>query len=301
MDGSTLSETTFTLVAQDTQAPVLGDVTYAGTTAVFAPAQPLEPLTTFVATIAATASSEMGIPLAAPYSWTFTTAAVLVPGVPVPLGESGDYVILAKSAISTVPPSAITGDLGISPAAATFVTGFSLTADATNLFSTSAQVTGSVYSATHASPTPINLTTAVSDMELAFTAAAGRAPDVTELGAGNIGGMTLSSGVYGWSTGLLVPTDVALTGSSTDVWIFQIAQDLSVSNGVQINLSGGALPENVFWQVSGKVELGTTSQMQGIVLAQTSIAAATGASIQGRLLAQTAVTLDSATVIEPTP
>ena len=138
-------------------------------------------------------------------------------------------------------------------------------------------------------------------MQLAFTAAAARAPDVTELGAGNIGGMTLPSGVYSWSTGLLVPTNLALSGSSTDVWVFQIAQNLSVSNGVQVNLSGGALPANVFWQVSGKVELGTTSQMQGIVLAQTSIAAATGASIQGRLLAQTAVTLDSATVVEPIP
>ena len=106
--------------------------------------------------------------------------------------------------------------------------------------------------------------------------------------------------MYGWSTGLLVPTDLALSGSSTDVWIFQIAENLSVSNGVHVVLSGGARPENVFWQVSGKVELGTTSQMQGIVLAQTSIAAAAGASIQGRLLAQTAVTLDSATVVEPT-
>ena len=110
------------------------------------------------------------------------------------LGTAGDYAILAKSGISTVPTSAITGDLGVSPAAATYITGFSLTADATNVFSTSPQVTGKVYAADYAPPTPSNLTTAVGDMQLAFTDAAGRAPDVTELGAGNIGGMTLARG-----------------------------------------------------------------------------------------------------------
>ena len=144
------------------------------------------------------------------------------------LAAAGDYVILAKTGISTVPTSAVTGNLGVSPAAATFITGFSLTADATNVFSTSPQVTGKVYAADYAAPTPSNLTTAVGDMQLAFTDAAGRAPDVTELGAGNIGGMTLAPGVYKWGTGLLIPTDVTLDGSATDVWIFQIAQDLTM-------------------------------------------------------------------------
>src|SRR5437764_13594322 len=116
--------------------------------------------------------------------------------------------------------------------AATFITGFSLVADSTNAFSTSAQVTGKVYAADYAVPTPANLTTAVADMQLAFTDAAGRAPGVTELGAGNVGGMSLGPGVYKWGTGLLIPRDVTLTGSATDVWIFQIAQDLSISNGV---------------------------------------------------------------------
>jgi hypothetical protein len=217
----------------------------------------------------------------------------------VPLGEAGAYVILAKTGISSVPASAVTGNLGISPAAGTFITGFALTADASNEFSISAQVTGNVYSATDAEPTPTNLTTAVADMQLALTDAAGRAPDVTELGAGDIGGMTLSPAVYRWGTGLLVPTDLTLTGSATDVWIFQIAQDLTVANGVQVTLAGGARPENIFWQVSGKVELGTTSQFQGIVMVQTSAAMGTGASLDGRLLAQSAVTLDQATVVQP--
>ena len=217
----------------------------------------------------------------------------------VKLGLAGSFAILSKSGISTVPPSVITGDIGVSPAAATYMTGFSLTANATNVFSTSTQVIGRAYAANYASPTPSNLTTAIGDMQTAFTDAAGRAPNVTELGAGNIGGMTLPRGVYKWGTGLLIPTNVTLIGSATDVWIFQVAQTLTMSNATKIILTGGALAKNVFWQVSGVEALGTTAHFEGIVLGQTAITLQTGASIRGRLLAQTAVTLDSSTVTQP--
>ena len=215
------------------------------------------------------------------------------------LGTAGNYAILAKSAISTVPTSAITGDLGISPAAATFITGFSLTANSTNVFSSSPQVTGKVYAADYAVPTPSSLTTAIGDMESAFTDAAGRAPRVTELGAGNIGGMTLTAGVYKWGTGLLIPTDVTLSGSATDVWIFQVASDLTMSAATKVVLAGGAVPANIFWQVSGSVDLDSTAHIEGIVLSQTAITLKTGASINGRLLAQTAVSIDGSAVVEP--
>ena len=215
------------------------------------------------------------------------------------LRTAGDYVILAESDISTVPPAVVTGNVAISPMAASFITGFSLIADATNVFSTSVQVTGKIYAADYAAPTPSNLTTAIGDMGLAFSDAAGRAPDVTELGAGSIGGMTLAPGVYKWGTGLLIPTDLTLNGSATAVWIFQIAQNLTVSNAVAVHLTGGALAKNVFWQVAGSVDLGTTSQFEGIVLCQTMINLRTGASIAGRLMAQTAVTLDTNTVTAP--
>jgi hypothetical protein len=219
--------------------------------------------------------------------------------LPVDLGTARNYVILAKSGISTVPTSAVTGNLGVSPAAATFITGFSLTADSTNVFSTSPQLTGKAYAADYTVPTPSNLTTAVGDMQIAFTDAAGRAPDVTELGAGNIGGRTLTPGVYKWGTGLLIPTDVTLSGSATDVWIFQIAQNLTMSSAAKILLAGGAVPKNVFWQVAGLVDLGTTAHCEGVILTQTSVTLRTGASINGRLLAQTAVTIDGSAVVEP--
>jgi hypothetical protein len=217
------------------------------------------------------------------------------------LGTAGGYAILAKTGISTVPTSAVTGDLGVSPAAATYITGFSLTADPTNVFSTSPQVTGKVYASDYAPPTPSNLTTAIGDMQLAFTDAAGRAPNVTELGAGNIGGMTLSAGVYKWGTGLLIPTSVTLSGTATDVWILQIAQNLTMSSATDIILTGGASPGNIFWQVAGSVDLGTTAHFEGVILSQTSIVLETGASIHGRLLAQTAVSINGSAVVQPSP
>jgi Ice-binding-like len=217
------------------------------------------------------------------------------------LRSAGGFAILAMSGISTVPPSAVTGAIGVSPMAAIGITGFSQTMDISGVFSTSSQVTGKVYAADYTPPTPANLTAAISDMQLAFTDAAGRAPNVTELGAGNIGGLTLAAGVYEWSTGLDIPTNVTLSGSSTDVWIFQIAQTLTMSSATQIVLAGGALPKNVFWQVSGDVSLGTTAQFEGTILGQTSITLATGASIEGRLMAQTAVNIDASTVVEPAP
>jgi hypothetical protein len=220
-------------------------------------------------------------------------------GTPVDLGTARDFAILAKTGISTVPDSEITGDIGVSPAAASYITGFSLTADATNVFATSSQVVGQVFAADYEPPTPSKMTTAISDMENAFSDAAGRAPDVTELGAGDIGGMSLPAGTYKWSTGLLVPTNVTLTGDENAVWIFQIAGDLTFSSGKQVVLEGGAQAGNVFWQVSGEVTLGTTAHLEGTALSQTAITLGTGASVNGRLLAQTSVDLDSSTVVEP--
>jgi hypothetical protein len=299
MDASTLTGSTFTLTTGTAATPVQGTVIYGNSKAYFTPTTPLASNSSFTATISTGVKSAKGMTLAAKVTWTFTTGTTVAAALPVSLGTAGTYVILAKTGISTVPTSAITGNLGVSPAAASYITGFSLIADSTNVFSTSPQVTGKVYAADYAVPTPSNLTTAVSDMGTAFTDAAGRAPGVTELGAGNIGGMTLAPGVYKWGTGLLIPTDVTLNGSATDVWIFQIAQNLTMSSATRILLTGGALPKNVFWQVSGLVDLGTTAHCEGIVLTQTAATLRTGASINGRLLAQTAVSLDGSTVVEP--
>ena len=301
MDPASLTGVTFTLTSGVAAIPVAGTVVYAGSRVVFWPAAHLDSHGVYTATITTGAMSVMGHAMAVKISWSFTTGSAVAPALAVNLGTAGGFAMLAKSGISTVPASVITGNLGVSPAAATSVTGFSLIADATTVFSTSPQVTGKVYAADYAVPTPSNLTTAIGDMQLAFADAAGRAPGVTELGAGNVGGMNLAPGVYKWGTGLLIPSDVTLTGLSTDVWVFQIAQDLTMSSGVRINLAGGALPKNVFWQVAGLVDLGTTAHLEGVVLSQTAITLRTGASVNGRLLAQTAVAIDASTVVQPAP
>jgi hypothetical protein len=221
--------------------------------------------------------------------------------LPVNLGTAGNFVILAKTGVSTTANSKVIGDIGLSPAAATYITGFDLIADSSNTFSKSSLVTGNIYAADYAAPTPDNLTTAVSDMETAFTDAAGRTlPDFTELGAGNISGLTLVPGLYKWGTGVLITgAGVTLSGSATDVWIFQIAQGLTVENSAKITLSGGALAKNIFWQVSGAATLGTAADFQGIILGQTLISLNTGAIMTGRALAQTAVTLDVTAITVP--
>ena len=219
---------------------------------------------------------------------------------PVPLGGAANFVILAKSGISNVPTSAITGNVGLSPASAANITGLALTLPANGASATSAQVTGGVYAADYATPTPTTLTTAINDVQTAYVDAAGRAtPDHTELAAGNLGGLTLPAGLYKWSNTVNLATDVTLNGGPGDVWIFQIAGGLTQAAGAKVTLTGGALAKNVFWQVFGVVDVGTTALMQGVVLSQTSITLKTGATANGRLLAQTAVTLAGNAVSQP--
>jgi hypothetical protein len=301
MEPETLTATSFTLVQGSTA--ILGTVAYDGTTATFTPAQPLAPNTLFTATITSAATAVDGHTLAAPHTWTFVTGTSTARGpARVSLGAAGDFVILAKSAVSTVPASVITGDVGLSPAARTFATGFSLVADATNVFSTSTQVTGKIFAATDAVPTPSRLTTSVHDMEHAYTDAAGRpTPDFTELGTGDIGGKTLVPGLYKWTTTVSVPTDVTIEGGANDVWIFQTSGDVTVAAATQVVLTGGAQAKNVFWQVAGQVTVGAGGHFEGVVLAKTAITLETGASMNGRALAQTQVVLQKATVTRPAP
>lgn len=298
MESGTIDQTTFVLAQGSTNIP--GVVTYSGTTARLVPTATLAANTQYTATITRGAKDLQGDSLAVVKTWTFTTVVTAVNGpAPVELGTAENYVVLAKSAISTTGTTAAVGDLGLSPAAASFITGFDLSAPPTT-FSLSDLVNGQVRASDYDAPTPAGLTVAISDMETAFTDAAGRVlPDFTELGAGNIQGLTLTPGLYKWGTGVQIPLAVTLTGGADAVWIFQIAQDLTVGNGAIISLTGGAQAKNVFWQVAGQATLGTTSDFKGIILSQTLISFNTGSVMLGRALAQTAVTLNATTITNP--
>ncbi len=221
---------------------------------------------------------------------------------PVDLGSADSFVVLAKAGVSTTGVTAVGGDMGVSPIDSTAITGFGLSLDSSGQFSTSALVTGEIYAADYAVPTPTKMTTAIGDMEIAFTNAKGRSlPDATELYAGDLSGRTLPPGLYKWSSGVLINSDVILAGPADGVWIFQIAGDLTIGSGAKVLLSGGAQAKNIFWQVEGGVgvEIGTTAHVAGTLLAAKAIHLRTGSSLNGRTLSQTAVTLEANAITSP--
>ncbi|KAF8151925.1 antifreeze protein [Mycena galopus ATCC 62051] len=189
------------------------------------------------------------------------------------LRSAANYAILAKTGVSTVPPSVITGSIAVSPIAATGLTGFSLTVDSTGQFSTSAQVTGT--------SSPLHMGTA-------FTDATGRVnPNFTNLGSG---------GLYKWTSAVSIGSDVTILGGATDTWIFQVSGGLSIAAGKKVVLSGGALASNIVWVATGAVSAAAGAHLEGVILGKTSITLLTGATANSRLLAQTAVALQKATV-----
>jgi hypothetical protein len=296
MDPTTINSSTVIVKQGTTVVP--GTVTYSNKTAIFKPTDNLLALTVYTITITTGAKTVAGNSIASSETSTFTTGSTFSTLAAVDLGSSINYVILAKTAINNSPTSAITGALGLSPAATSYITGLALV-NATG-YATSSQVTGQIFAADMAAPTGINLTTAVSDMQTAYTNAAGRTlPDFVELGTGNIGGRTLTPGLYKWTSAVLAPTSLTISGSATDVWIFQISGNLSFASAVNITLTGGALARNIYWQVAGTVTVGTTAHVEGVFLCMTAITFQTGSSINGRALAQTAVVLAGTTVVAP--
>jgi hypothetical protein len=174
--------------------------------------------------------------------------------------------------------------------------------DINNQSSHTPMVSGKVYASDYSAPTPAKMTTAVSDMEMAFTTANGLTTPAPVVGlyAGDISGRTLAPGLYKWSTGVLITNaGVTLNGGANDTWVFQISQDLTVNNSAIITLTGGAQAKNIFWVVSGQATLGSNADFSGIILSKTLISLNTGAKVTGKLLAQTAVTLNASTVKKP--
>lgn len=295
MNPSTINSSTITLWLGS--SPVNGTVDYSGTTATFTSAGVMHAQTTYTARVTTGVRSTNGFALANNTEWNFTTGGNTEPLEVVDLGTAGNYVVLAKSAINNNPTSDFTGDLGLSPMAESFITGFSQTAETGH--STSAQVTGRIYAADMADPTPSNLTTAVENMETAYTNAAGRSgPDFMELYTGEIGGKVLTPGLYKWNSTVLIADDVTFSGTENDVWILQVSDNVTMSSDTNIILSGGAQAKNIFWQVAGEVTIGTDSHFEGIILSMTGITLNTGASLNGRILAQTAAIFDGNSVVE---
>jgi len=231
---------------------------------------------------------------------------------PVDLGTADTFAILTKSGISSVAPSEITGDIGVSPIAATGMTGFSLTLDPSGQFSTSAQVTGKCFAVDYAAPTPDKMRKAISDMEAAYTDAAGRPVVAANLNrkGGLIDGETFESGVYRWSSEVKFEIEIFISGDEDDVFIFQTSSNVNVGNsakvtlvpktttvaGIKVFTGNPPKASNIFWQVAGKIDAGINSHLEGTFLVQTHSAFRSGSRLNGRALAQTAVTLIDTTI-----
>lgn len=222
----------------------------------------------------------------------------------VDLGTAANYSILAETGVSTTGTTSVNGNVGLSPAAKVFLTGWSQTDDVTDTYATSPYVVapGKLYAANNVGgTTSSDLSVAVADKDTAYTAAAGKTSTAGCPGVGIFGGLTLDPGVYTCAVNVAIQTanNLTLNGSSTDVWVFQITGTLTQAASTQVILTGGALAKNVFWQVSDVVTIEPSAAMQGIILGFSTIAMQSGATINGRLLSNTNVTLIANTVTLP--
>jgi hypothetical protein len=200
--------------------------------------------------------------------------AIYVNAQPVNLGTAGNFGALAGSTVTNTGPTVVIGDVGVSPGSA--VTGFP---------------PGSATGAIHAADSVA--AQAQTDLTAAYNNAALR-PTPTLVPA-DIGGTTITPGVYNASTSLGITGTVTLSGAG--VYVFQIPTTLTTASNSQVVLAGGATAANVFWQVGSSATLGTGSTFNGVILAQASVTVTTGATLNGRALARTgAVTLDTSLV-----
>lgn len=192
------------------------------------------------------------------------------------LGSAQSFAVLGGSTVTNTGPTTITGDLGVSPGSA--VTGFP-----------PGVVAGTIHAADAAALAAQN--SAIT----AYNSLASQACTL-DLTGQNLGGMTLTPGVYCFSSSAQLTGTLTLNaqGNAAAVFIFRMGSTLTTASGSLVSVINGGSACNVFWQVGSSATIGTATTFAGNILAVTSITATTGASVTGRALARNgAVTLDT--------
>lgn len=280
MNPATFDKTTFTLQQGYVEEPVAGSVQYAGQTLTFTPNKNLPASFVYTATLTTGVKDLAGHSRDTAFVWRFTTGVA-----PAFLRTARNFAVLAGSTVTnTALLTTVDGDLGVYPGSA--VTGFP-----------PGQVTNGTIHAGDAVAAQAKL-----DLTAAYNDAA-RRPRGPVTVAGNLGGQTLTPGIYKSTSSLAISSgDLTLDarGNVDAVFVFEMASTLTVTSGRQIILAGGAKADNIFWQVGSSATFGSTSVFKGNVLADMSITMDTGATLDGRLLARTgAITLDGNTINRP--
>jgi hypothetical protein len=279
IDPKSVNDKTFTV--KNGTTPLVGIVTYTGTTATFDPSTDLLPGTTYTATISG-AKNLAGIAIANDYVWNFSTSSSLV-GNTVNLGSSERFGILAGVGVSNNAGfSEIRNmDVGIYPGVRSSVTGFP----------PAIIVEGAIYASDDIAPPGIGamLIKAKQDLTNAYLFAEGASTPAPATVSGDQGGKTLAPGIYKSTSTLLIQSgDLTLDaqGDANAVWIFQVASDFTTVGGAGGNviLSGGAQAKNIFWQVGRSATIGNYTIFKGNILALTSITMNSHATVQGRML-----------------
>jgi ice-binding like protein/Big-like domain-containing protein len=310
MDPPSVDGTTYTLTAPSA-VPVAGTVDYDPLTHVasFTPGAELAPNTQFTATITTGAKDLAHHPLLADFVWAFTTgdqAAQTVIQPRVPLGTADHFVVLASGAITNIPRSAITGDVGLTPTAGSGITGFDEPL-------TCPEVIGTVFTVDQNGPgcatmDPVGLNAAQLDAAAAFINARNAVRGEPALITTDLAGLTLYPGLY-QSDSTLEFASGTLTldaqGDADAVFILRSANSITTQDTSQVILSKGAKAANVYWTAGSAITLGTTSIMKGTLIAATAITLLTDATLEGRALTQSAsaaaITLESNTITLPAP
>lgn len=321
MDAATINGTTFTL--QEGSNVINGAVTYTGTTASFTPTDDLEPGTLYTATITTGAENLAGTPLVADYTWSFTTvsSAVELPdmGTIENFGGFGGNSGLTNQGLNSVINN---GGIGTT-AASTLVTGFhdGITGDIyTETPLNVGLVTGGIFTAPPAPGTATSFAIAqeaLLDAQALYTAISPAAmPGGTDPGAGELGGLVLTPGIYQSASGTFNISTGDLTldaqGDPNALWVFQTASGLTVgiagpTGAKNVNIINGGNPNNVFWQVGsaatinaagGGVMVGTIVSMAGITISTADNAVQT--VLNGRAISLVAsVTMVNTTINVP--